>query len=125
MAEAERTIPVARHEVSDVSERFVWGAFALVLSSLLAIALLALWLFPQSLLDRTIREPLPEYPTPRLQPSPRADMREFYAEEMERLNSTGWVDKEHGVVHIPIAGAMRQVVHDGIPGWPTAAAKQP
>ena len=52
MAEAETIIPDARREESDVGEGFIWGAFALLLSSLIAIALLVLWLFPQSSLER-------------------------------------------------------------------------
>jgi hypothetical protein len=125
MADSERAIPDARHERSDVGEGFIWGAFALLLGSLAVTVLVILWLFPHSLLDRTIRLPLPVYPTPRLQPSPRADMQRFYSEEMQRLNSTGWVDKAHGVVHIPIADAMRKVAQEGIPGWPTTPEKQP
>ena len=125
MADIERVIPDARHEESDVGEGFIWGAFALLLVSLVAIALLVLWMFPHSLLDRTIQLPLPVYPSPRLQPNPRADMQRFYSEEMQRLNSTGWVDKANGVVHIPIADAMRKVAQEGIAGWPATPEKQP
>ena len=124
MADAERLIPNARHEESDVGESFVWGAFAVLLGFLIAIFLLVLWLFPHSLLDRTMRLPLPVYPAPRLQPSPRADMQTFYSGEMQRLNSAGWVDKAHGVIHIPIADAMRKVAREGVPGWPPPR-KQP
>ena len=116
MAEAERAIPDARHEPSDVSERFIWGALALLLGSLAAIGLLVWWLFPHSVPDRTLRPPLPVYPAPRLQPSPRADMQHFYAAEMHRLNSVGWVDKAHGIVHIPIADAMREIAQARHPG---------
>ncbi len=125
MADAETTLSDATRETSDVSERFVWGAFALLLGSLVAVVLLVLWIFPSSLPDRTLRPPLPAYPAPQLQPSPRADMQAFYAEEMQRLNGTGWVDRAHGVVHIPIARAMRDIARDGIPGWPTTPAGRP
>lgn len=125
MADAERVIPNARREESDVGEGFIWGAFALLLGLLIGTALLAWRLFPQSVLEQTIRQPLPIYPAPRLQASPRADMQRFYAQEMRRLNSTGWVDKAHGVVHIPIADAMRKVAKEGIPGWPATQEKQP
>ena len=40
-------------------------------------------------------------------------------------NGTGWIDKAHGIVHIPIADAMRQVAQEGIPGWPAPTGKQP
>ena len=97
----------------------------MLLGSLIAIALLVLWLFPHSLEDRTIQGSLPGYPEPRLQPSPRADMQAFYSEEMERLNSAGWVDKAKGIAHIPITDAMSDVAREGIPGWPTATASSP
>jgi hypothetical protein len=37
------------------------------------------------------------------------------AEEDASLNSYGWVDKEQGVVHIPIERAMDTVVERGLP----------
>ena len=52
-------------------------------------------------------------------------MARFYAEEMQRLNGTGWIDKAKGTVHIPIADAMRKVAEEGIPGWPTPQEKRP
>ena len=64
MADIKRAIPDAHHETRDISEGFVWGAVALLLASLIAIALLVLWLFPQSLEDRTIQGSLPSYPEP-------------------------------------------------------------
>ena len=125
MPEAERTIPDARHEETDVSEHFVWGAAALLVACLALVVFVILWIYPHALLDRTIPSPLPVYPEPRLQTSPRADMQTFYAEEMRRLNSVGWVDKAHGVVHIPIAEAMSKVAQEGIPGWPASSGKPP
>lgn len=125
MSEAERAIPGARREESDVGEGFIWGALALLLGSLAGVVVLALLLFPRSLLDQTIRPPLPHYPQPRLQPSPPADMQAFYASEMRRLNSTGWVDRAHDIAHIPITDAMQEIAREGIPGWPTALEKRP
>lgn len=63
--------------------------------------------------------PVPNFPAPALQSSPRADMAAFLQAELTRLNGTGWVDRAHGIVHIPIADAMRRVAEDGIAGWPT------
>ena len=72
MPEAERLIPEARHEPSDIGPGFIWGAAALCLGTLLACALLVLWLYPTSWLDRRVQMPLPRYPEPRLQArSPR------------------------------------------------------
>jgi hypothetical protein len=118
MADPEKLIPNARHEHTDIGEGFIWVAAALTLALLLACALLARWLYPQSLSDAMLTPPLPVYPAPRLQSDPPADMRAFHAQQLRQLDSTGWVDEAHGVVHIPIADAMRIVAHEGIPGWP-------
>jgi hypothetical protein len=120
MADADKVIPNARHEHSDIGEKSIWVAAALMLGLLVACALLTRWLYPQSLSDTTLVAPLPLYPAPRLQSDPRADMRAFHALEMQQLDSAGWVDEAHGVVHIPIADAMRIVGQEGVPGWPGA-----
>jgi hypothetical protein len=52
-------------------------------------------------------------------------MEKFYAEEMRRLNSAGWVDEAIGKVHIPISVAMRVVASQGIPDWPAPARRPP
>jgi hypothetical protein len=122
----ENALPAARHEPRDVGGTFIWMGASLVLATVIALALLVLWLFPNAIADRTMSLPLPPYPNPQLQPSPRDDMARSYREEMQWLNGTGWVDKAHGIVHIPIADAMRQVAQTGIPDWPTSTpSKQP
>jgi hypothetical protein len=57
-------------------------------------------------------------PEPRLQLDPAEDLAQFRADEEERLNSYYWVDKEKGLVHIPISQAMKDVVEKGIDGFP-------
>lgn len=82
---------------------------------------LAYLLFPHEVRDRRFETPFPQYPSPVLQPSPPDDMQVFYGQEMQRLNSAGWIDKAAGKVHIPIGQAMQAVAREGIPGWPTQA----
>ncbi len=118
---SEKALSPARHEPSDVGGRFIWIGVALLLATVLFLALLVLWLFPVS--DQDIRLPLPTYPNPQLQPDPRADMARFYAGEMRWLNGTGWIDKAHGVAHIPISDAMRLVAKEGIADWPAPTEK--
>lgn len=71
---------------------------------------------PPSPLARTRPGP----PEPRLQVDPTQDLRAMRAEEDTRLASYGWVDKEAGVVRMPIARAMELLVERGLP----AAAKK-
>ncbi len=68
--------------------------------------------------------PLPESGAPPLQTSPPADMAAFAGEQDRRLNSVGWVDRESGVVHMPIDRAMDLVVERGLPG-PTSGPAPP
>lgn len=45
------------------------------------------------------------------------------AEARERLNSYGWVDRDRGVAHIPVAEAVKQVAGSGLPvGAPTVTS---
>lgn len=57
-------------------------------------------------------------PEPRLQLNPPEDLAQFRADEDKQLNSYHWVDKDKGLVHIPISQAMKQVVEKGIDGFP-------
>lgn len=56
-----------------------------------------------------------EPPGPRLQTRPELDLAAFRAQEDSILESYAWVDKEQGVVRIPISQAMRLVVERGLP----------
>ena len=60
----------------------------------------------------------PDYPSPKLQGNPAADMLAFRTAELARLNSFGWDDQAKGIGHIPIDDAMRQIAASGIPDWP-------
>jgi hypothetical protein len=115
---SEKSLPPAQYESQDVGLWLIWGGVPLLLAGVLFCAWLVLWLFPASTVDQTMHLPLPQYPQPRLQPNPREDFATFRAREMQRLNGTGWVDRAHGIVHIPIADAMRKVAQEGVPGWP-------
>jgi len=93
--------------------------FAGIAITLGAVVGVATALFPGTLSGRMSGLPPPKFPPPTLQASPRADMARFLRAELERLNSTGWIDRDRGIVHIPIADAMRKVADEGIPGWTT------
>jgi hypothetical protein len=54
-------------------------------------------------------------PEPRLQRFPREDIMNFRVGEEALLHQYGWVDREAGVVHIPIEEAMRLTVERGVP----------
>ncbi len=106
-------------EIQDVTIslalKLAGGAAAMIL----LCALLIVWLAPESLHPRRIA--LPPVAAPVLQISPRADMTRFRAEEQAEMSAYGWVDREKGVVRVPIDRAMANVAKDGIPGWPAEA----
>jgi hypothetical protein len=121
----DKSLSPARHEPKDVGGAFIWIGAASIAALVLTLAWVVMVIFPGSLSDRFLRLPLPQYPAPRLQVSTRADMEKFYAEEMRRLNSVGWVDRASGKVHIPISAAMRVAASQGIPDWPAPARRPP
>ncbi|WP_182986450.1 hypothetical protein [Gluconacetobacter aggeris] len=117
--------PRPRHEARDVALRPVLAVGLGVGVALVMLAVAANLLFPQHRLDRLMAAPLPPMAAPALQSDPPADMAAFRAADMARLNGFGWVDRAHGVAHVPIGQAMRQVAREGIPDWPAGGAEQP
>jgi hypothetical protein len=110
-------LPPADYERSDVSARaMAIGLGGVVLTLALSMGL-AMWLYPSSVVDHRVST-LPTYPAPRLQEDPARDMQHFYATEIARLDGTGWVDRAHGIAHIPINQAMKIIARQGIPDWP-------
>ncbi len=53
--------------------------------------------------------------SPPLEPHPVENYERFRQVENEKLNDYGWVDKQNGVVHIPIEQAMQMLVNKGLP----------
>lgn len=71
----------------------------------------------QPVLSATQREPLVT-PEPRLQADPRAAGERHVTADRARLDSYGWVDREAGIVHMPLQQAQRQLLSEG---WPQAS----
>jgi hypothetical protein len=122
------------HEASDVNVRGIvqFGVGLLVLG---AVIYLVVWVFFGFLSGRASRAseqlayPLAAGqedrvpPEPRLQTNPRADLRELRESEDKRLDSYGWVDRNAGIVHIPIDDAIKLTLQRGLPARP-ATEKQ-
>lgn len=121
---AEPELPPARHEMSDVTFRLLATGFAGVLLTVLGCMFFVMWLYPGAVQDRRLGGPLPHYPAPNLEADPHADLQAFEAKELQQLNSAGWVDRTHNVVHLPIDDAMRRIAAQGIPDWPTRQEAQ-
>ncbi len=64
-------------------------------------------------------------PQPRLEAHPLALRTNLNAAESARLGSYGWIDRNAGTVHVPIARAIDLLVERGIPATATAPATSP
>lgn len=117
--------PATHHERSDASVSGVFG-FALGLAIALTIISFAVWVLFSFFAARASRKVAPEFPLasqqqnrmppePRLQTNPRADLSDLRAQEDAILRSYGWIDKDAGVVRIPIDRAMKLAVERGLP----------
>jgi hypothetical protein len=62
-------------------------------------------------------------PVPRLQVAPQKEIHDYWESQQEILNSYGWVDRQNGVVRVPVDRAMRLVLARGLPARSASAAK--
>ena len=114
-----------RHEPTDVEARpllrlaLVVGA-VLVLTALALLPLFSFYEWREARQDQATAPLAPtekgrEFPTPRLQERPFADIRHLRAKEEQVSGSYGWVDQGAGVVRIPIKEAMKLTAQRGLP----------
>ncbi len=111
----------------------VWASIGLALITLVFCALM--WVFFAFLSAREASQsPAPnplaaaeartEPPSPRLLVDPVASYHEFKQQEEVLLNSYGWVDKEAGLVHVPIERAIKTLAAQGLPSYDAAAERE-
>ena len=122
MAENDQQVaanPHAAYEPTDWPLRPVAWTFVASFAVLAISVGSMIWAYPDSLGDVS-RKPTVEPPAPRLQIDPAADLAKFRQDKENKLNSYYWIDKQSGVVHIPIDQAMQNTVKNGIDGFPKA-----
>ncbi|HEV3060208.1 MAG TPA: hypothetical protein VGY48_18330 [Vicinamibacterales bacterium] len=113
------------HEESDANITAVLS-FAGGLIVTVAVVALVVWVFFQYLTSRAAQRQPPSFPLataqenrlppePRLQTDPRQDLQDLRDAEREILTTYGWVDRNAGVVRIPIDQAMRLALQRGLP----------
>ncbi len=54
-------------------------------------------------------------PAPRLQPNPGVELREYQAQTNDALTTYSWLDKQAGVVRLPIERALQLTAERGLP----------
>jgi hypothetical protein len=115
------------YEVRDANVKAIlW--FGLILAVVMVVVAVIIGLLYSFLDIRTLERagpppPLLEEaqglpPQPRLQRNPALDMRQMRAENEAILNSYGWIDKQAGIVRIPIERAMELTLERGLPTRP-------
>lgn len=114
------TDPSLGHELRDVRYGSVYGA-AIGVGVLVVVSFGLMWVMLKMLVwredvDSPPASPLAasyarrEPPEPRLQTDPVGDLAILRAREAARLDGYGWVDRQAGIVHIPITRAMELLV---------------
>jgi hypothetical protein len=113
------------HETTDVNIRAILGFGAALIVVAAVIHLLIYVLFGYFNGRESVQTPAEyplaaaqgnrEPPEPRLQTDPRQDLADLRAREEEQLATFGWVDKNAGVVRIPIDAAMKLTLERGLP----------
>jgi hypothetical protein len=124
MVESERaTRDDTAFERRDAPPALVAKIAAGLAAVIIAVPLHLLVGFPHAVGDRP-EPPNLAPPAPRLQYNEFADLAALRRVEQDRLETYGWVDRDHGVVHIPIEQAMRLTAQRGVPDWPQAGRRQ-
>src|SRR6185437_12794700 len=112
-----------QYERSDIS-LYVIGIVALGILVLLGVTpLIMIGAFPLTRGDVNRHLSITP-PQPRLQTDPEADLAAYVRKEQHLLGSYGWVDREHGIAHIPIEIAMERLARTGVPGFPQESSAQ-
>jgi hypothetical protein len=115
----------SHHEESDVNIRGVF-AFAGGLATVTVVVGFIVWglfVYFNTRAEGTTRPEFPlsaaqehrEPPEPRLQTNPREDLRELRDAEQDTLTTYGWVDRNAGIVRIPIDDAIKLTLQRGLP----------
>jgi len=114
---ADAAIHRPDHERSDVDPRLL-VILAVVLGAFLVAAPYVLFAtYPAARHDALIR-PTQRPPAPRLQVDPAADLRAMRRSEDARLSRYRWVDRDNGVVGLPIERAIELTFERGLRDWP-------
>jgi len=117
--------PQVHHEHSDVNIKAIL-TFAVGLLAVAVVIHLLIWVLFRYFEGREARRVERQFPLaategqrlppePRLQINPREDLRALREAEEQVLTTYGWVDRNAGIVRIPIEEAMKLVVQRGLP----------
>ena len=119
----QRTDLPTGYELSDLKPGYIaLFGIGVVIAVGLAVVITSLFVHYRELQNARQETPVPRLareresmPEPRLQVDAPNELRQMRAAEEAALNSYGWVDKEAGVVKIPVDRAMEILAKKGLP----------
>jgi hypothetical protein len=114
----------AGHELSDVRAKYILASAAVLVFAIAGNYVIVLETFkyfsvPDSGPQQTLEGVAPLFPAPRLQVDPQRDIEQVKARDNQLLSTFGWVDRQGGIVRIPIEHAMGLVSDRGLPDFKT------
>jgi hypothetical protein len=115
------------YETQDVAFRPVaWCALGFAFTLLIILLAVALstkvLISPGSIFGRVEHDPeksLAAFPHPQLQTNPPADLHKYLLAKEQELTSYGWINKNAGIVRIPIDRAIDLLISRGVPVRPS------
>lgn len=125
----EQSVPIdpaslaLHYEQDDVDVRAIVRFGAAILGATV-VACLALWFvlrywtaqpLPVEVQIPPAKVEAPQVDGPGLDAAPEVHLEELLAQQSALLNSYGWIDRDAGIVHIPIDEAMQLLVEQGVP----------
>ncbi|HWP59567.1 MAG TPA: hypothetical protein VNL14_16865 [Candidatus Acidoferrales bacterium] len=121
-APSPRDNPAVRHELSDANVRGIM-LFGLWLALVALVIHVAVWVLYRYLERPALPSPAARRPEivrpapgkPQLQVEPQSELAQLRAHEQHILESYGWVDREKGIVRVPIQRAMEMIARDALP----------
>jgi hypothetical protein len=119
------------YERRDANMRALFG-FGLGLAIVIIVVVLGMrWMFGFVSKEEPLGPPPTPFenarvlpPQPRLQVQPHMDLKTYCDQQLNDLNSYGWVDQPNGIVHIPIDEAMDDVLKQGLPTRPAGQPEE-
>lgn len=125
MTDSHHDHPAVQHEESDVNIGAIL-AFGAGLAGVAIVVSIVVWGLFRYFDARESQQQPAAYPLaakqeqrlppePRLQTNPRQDLADLRSAEDQTLTTYGWVDRNAGVVRIPVAEAMKLVIQRGLP----------
>ena len=109
---SERSQSTPRLEPPRVATRVVLCA-GIGLLLFLGVSLVLMHFYYRSAIEQAVFVPPSPFAKPRLQTNDRSDLASLEAKQRSTLQNYAWIDREKGIVAIPIEEAMKRILSRG------------